>query len=107
MHARARFNRRRLREARKARDLSQSQLAGRIGAHFTSISDWETGKNAPSGRHVASLCRELGITAEQLYDEEEEEESPDPATDLQRAIDRYVDRKIAAREEERAAITGA
>lgn len=64
-----------LRSVRKARKLSQSQLGSRISAHVTSISDWETGKNAPSGRHVAGLCRELGITAEQLYGDEDEEES--------------------------------
>jgi transcriptional regulator with XRE-family HTH domain len=45
-----------IREARKAAGLSQSQLATRIGAHVTSISDWERGDNEPSARHLAGLA---------------------------------------------------
>lgn len=88
-----RFRGERLREARKGRGLSQSTLAARIGAHFTSVSDWERGANAPSGRHVASICRELGITTEQLYDEEEDEESAmgDPYVALTVQVRRVAD----------------
>lgn len=62
-----------LRAGRKAKGLSQTQLGNLIGAHVTSISDWERGDNAPSGRHVASLSRELEIPAEKFYDEDDEE----------------------------------
>lgn len=76
----AAFDGSRLRAARKQKGLSQSKLAARIGAHVTSVSDWERGDNAPSGRHIASLSRELGVTAEELYgcgDDDEEESSVD------------------------------
>lgn len=79
------FKGERLRALRKARRLSQTQLAGRIGAHVTSVSDWERGANAPSGRHVASLARELGVAAEHFYGDEDDEES-DPVADLVKSI---------------------
>lgn len=69
------FDGARLREARKARGLSQSQLGSLIGAHVTSISDWERGANAPSGRHIASISRELGVSVEELYGDDDEESS--------------------------------
>lgn len=64
----------RLRALRKAAALSQGQLGARIGAHTTSVSDWERGDNAPSGRHVASLSRELGVSAEHFYGDDADEE---------------------------------
>lgn len=63
-----------LRGLRKASRLSQTQLGSRIGAHVTSISDWERGANAPSGRHVAALSREFGVDAEHFYGGDEEDE---------------------------------
>jgi transcriptional regulator with XRE-family HTH domain len=67
----------RLRMLRKAKGMSQSFLGGRIGAHVTSISDWERGANEPSGRHVASLARELGVAAEHFYADEDDDEESD------------------------------
>jgi transcriptional regulator with XRE-family HTH domain len=58
--------------------ISQGQLAARIGAHVTSISDWERGANAPSGRHVASLAREFGVDAEHFYGPDDDDEEPHP-----------------------------
>lgn len=90
-----------LRSVRKAHKLSQSQLAGRIGSHVTSISDWERGDNAPSGRHVAGLCRELGITAEQLYGDEDEEDEAVYAKlvdDLRRVARAEAERVVAEHE---------
>lgn len=96
MKTRTRFRGDRLRTARKGRGLSQSTLATRIGAHFTSVSDWERGANAPSGRHVAGICRELGIAAEQLYEDDDEEEPLMVA--LTRQLARVAD-ALEAREE--------
>lgn len=64
----------RLREARETVGYSQSQLGLRIGAHVTSVSDWERNKNSPSGRYVAALCVELDVTPEYLYGEDDDEE---------------------------------
>ena len=65
----------RLRDARKTKGLSQTRLAQKIGAHVTSISDWERGANAPSGRHVASLSRELGVEVGEFYGDADDEEA--------------------------------
>ena len=46
----------RIRQARRQAGLSQSQLALKIGAHVTSISDWERGVNEPSVRHMTSIA---------------------------------------------------
>lgn len=81
-----RFRGERLRALRKARGFSQTQLGQRIGAHVTSISDWERGANAPSGRHVASLARELDVAAEHFYGSEDDDEEADPVADLVKAI---------------------
>lgn len=87
-----RFRNANLLKARTARGLSQSQLAERIGAHFTSISDWERGKNTPSARHLASLSRELGEPVDFFFaadsSEEDEEES---AVWMDRALMRRVE----------------
>lgn len=56
------FDPAKLKEARTAAGLSQGTLARKIGAHFTSISDWERGVNSPSARHLASLSDALGVS---------------------------------------------
>lgn len=50
----------RIRQARRQAGLSQSQLAAKIGAHVTSVSDWERGVNEPSVRHMTSIAEATG-----------------------------------------------
>jgi transcriptional regulator with XRE-family HTH domain len=50
----------RIRQARRQSGLSQSQLALKIGAHVTSVSDWERGVNEPSVRHMTSIAEATG-----------------------------------------------
>lgn len=59
---------------RKAAGWSQSDLGRKIGAHVTSISDWERGDNEPSGRHVAGLAREFAVAADFFYGDATDEE---------------------------------
>jgi transcriptional regulator with XRE-family HTH domain len=61
--------------------ISQGELGARIGAHVTSISDWERGANEPSGRHVASLAREFDVDAEHFYGSDDDDEEPHPVPD--------------------------
>lgn len=84
------FDGTRLRDARKQKGLSQSRLAQKIGAHVTSVSDWERGDNAPSGRHVASLTRELGVPVNEFFGAEEDDEESDVAAVLLRALENFV-----------------
>ncbi len=46
----------RIRQASRLAGFSQSQLAAKIGAHVTSVSDWERWVNEPSVRHMTSIA---------------------------------------------------
>lgn len=52
----------RLREARKGRGLTGSELGDRTGIDNSTISRWERGQRAPGGSFVTKLARELGVT---------------------------------------------
>lgn len=75
---------RQARLARKAatggRQGSQAWLALKIGAHVTSVSDWENGKNQPSARHLRSIAETLGVTVESLYADSDDEDESAPMT---------------------------
>lgn len=94
-----------IREAREAlkqrtrgRQGSQAWLAAQIGAHVTSISDWERGMNQPSPRHLKALAAVLGVPMESLYaDSDDDEESSAMAKDLALMFERAVDRAIQKR----------
>ena len=55
-----------LRIARKRANLTQRELAERIGARHNSISQWESGINRPSQDIIKALCNELNVTADFL-----------------------------------------
>ena len=55
-----------LRTARKRANLTQKQLAERIGALHNSVSQWECGITRPSQDVVKSLCAALDVTADYL-----------------------------------------
>lgn len=56
---------------RKEKNLTQEQLAERLGVSNKTISKWETGKCMPDYAVVENLCEELDITAAELIDGEE------------------------------------
>lgn len=53
---------------------SQAWLAHTVGAHVTSISDWERGENEPSSRYIAKLSAAVSVSADHLLDDDEDEE---------------------------------
>lgn len=59
---------------RKEKNLTQEQLAEKLGVSNKTISKWETGKCMPDYSVVKPLCDELGITVAELLDGEESEE---------------------------------
>lgn len=65
-----------IRNARKAKDYTQKQLADKIGAKHNSVSDWENNKNMPDPNTIEFLCGVLEITPNYLLDASEEEFSP-------------------------------
>lgn len=56
----------RLKEARKAKNLTQKQLGEAIGALHNSICNWEHDLNCPNAATIDLLCRTLGISASYL-----------------------------------------
>ena len=60
-------------QKRKEKNLTQENLAERIGVTNKSISKWERGKCMPDYSIIESLCKELGITISELLDGEENE----------------------------------
>lgn len=60
---------------RKEQNLTQEQLAERLGVSNKTISKWETGKCMPDYSIVESLCKELNTTLAELINGEEDEKS--------------------------------
>ena len=53
-------------QRRKVKNLTQSQLAEKLGVSNKTVSKWETGRCMPDYSLVRPLCRELDISVEQL-----------------------------------------
>ena len=60
---------------RKEQNLTQEQLAERLGVSNNTISKWETGKCMPDYSIVELLCKELNTTLTELMNGEEDEKS--------------------------------
>lgn len=58
---------------RRRMNLTQEQLADRLGVSNKTISKWENGKCMPDYSVIELLCRELDITLAELLDGEEKE----------------------------------
>ena len=58
----------RIRAYRKARELSQPQLAAMLGITKNSITNWETGVSRPELSMIPKLCQALGITTDVFFD---------------------------------------
>ena len=61
---------------RKERNLTQEQLAERLGVSNKTISKWETGKCMPDYSIIEPLCQEFNITVAELLDGEEKSVHP-------------------------------
>ena len=60
----------RIRRARKAQDISQETLAGKLGnLSFQAVSSWETGKFVPDTEHLPALVKELDLSLDALFTE--------------------------------------
>ena len=58
---------------RKEKNLTQEQLAEKLGVTNKTISKWENGKCMPDYSVIELLCKELDITLAELLDGEEKE----------------------------------
>lgn len=64
---------------RKEKNMTQAELAEKLGVSNKSISKWETGKCMPDYSVVEHLCSELGISASELLNGEENSMNDDSA----------------------------
>ncbi len=58
---------------RKELNLTQEQLAAKIGVSNKTVSKWETGKNMPDYSVVEQLCKILNISVSELLSGKEKE----------------------------------
>lgn len=93
-----------IRRLREARHLLQHDLASNLrsrgfGTTQVTISRWENGQE-PRSHVLPALAAELGVTVEQLYGDEEDEEAAlvaakdDIRDELMAALDRFIDDKV-------------
>ena len=61
----------RIREARRAKHLSQTALGEKVGVSFQAVSSWETGKFVPDTKRLAALAEALDISMDALFPEGE------------------------------------
>lgn len=55
-----------IKEKRKARKLTQKQLAKAVGVSHVTISQWESGVTSPKGMYIGQLAKALGITLDEF-----------------------------------------
>ena len=57
----------RVRELRKARQLSQEELAHRAGVHRTYLGSIERGERNPSLKNMTAIAEALGVSLSELF----------------------------------------
>ncbi len=72
----------RIRSARKNRDMSQAQLAVRLGVEQSTIKAWETDKRAPRANRLVMLAGVLDVTFAWLLGGQDEPSLSSPAASL-------------------------
>ncbi len=72
---------------RKELNLTQEQLAERLGISNKTVSKWETGKCMPDYSVIKNLCEELKISVSELMDGEEADEKSVRVYDDEQILD--------------------
>ncbi|MBP5166051.1 MAG: helix-turn-helix transcriptional regulator [Oscillospiraceae bacterium] len=56
-----------IRELRRARDMTQDELAALLGVAYQTVSKWETGATSPDLSLIVPIARLFGITTDELF----------------------------------------
>ncbi len=75
-----------LRKARKDKNMTQRELADKVGVSHNTISDWESGSHKPDADMVMLLCHVLGVDANYMLDFQEHEAAADIKDRLKDAL---------------------
>ena len=89
---------------RKEQNLTQEQLAERLGVSNKTVSKWETGKCMPDYAVVKSLCEELKISVSELMDGEEADDKSFRMYDEEQILDLL--RRTQELEKQKGMLTG-
>lgn len=93
-----------IKAARKAKGVSQEELAVRLGVVRQTVSKWENGKCMPDYTVIKSLCEELQVTVSELMDAEEMEEKSVRVYDDDQILDLL--RRTQELEKQKVTLTG-
>ena len=89
---------------RKEKNLTQEQLAEKLGISNKTVSKWETGKCMPDYSIIQPLCKELDITVSELMDGEAATPDSIRAYDEEQILD--LIRRTQALENQRTSLYG-
>jgi len=56
-----------IKELRRARDMTQDELASALGVTYQTVSKWETGANSPDLSLIVPIARLFGVTTDELF----------------------------------------
>lgn len=91
-------------QLRKESNMTQVQLADKLGVTNKAISKWENGKCMPDYGIIKPLCQELGITVSELIDGEVKADSSIRVFDEEQILDMLG--RIQQLEKQRMSILG-
>lgn len=89
---------------RKELNLTQAQLAEKLGVSNKTVSKWENGKCMPDYGVIQPLCTELGVTVSELMDGEEQAQDSIRAYDDEQILD--LIKRTQALESQRETLVG-
>lgn len=89
---------------RKELNLTQAQLAEKLGVSNKTVSKWENGKCMPDYGIIQPLCAELGISVSELMDGEEQPQDSIRAYDEDQILD--LIKRTQALESQRTTLSG-
>ena len=89
---------------RKEQNLTQAQLAEKLGVSNKTVSKWENGKCMPDYGVIQPLCTELGVTVSELMDGEEQAPDSIRAYDGEQILD--ILKRTQALESQRETLVG-
>ena len=89
----------RLQALRRARGLTQEDLAAELNVSRQAVSKWESGRGYPEMEKILYICRRYGVSMDSLFDEEapagdppaEEPAQPPAPQSLGRALGSFVE----------------
>lgn len=85
---------------RREQNLTQEQLAERIGVSNKTVSKWETGKTMPDYSVVEELCKALNVSVSELIAGEEEKKATNNSLQEEVALLSYKVEQLEKRDRE-------